>query len=175
MARRHLPIVNNSSPAPASGPAPGQEAESEPPPWHWIPLGTVVSVVVFALLAQGAGKLAVHALGRVYRPGMSPAEMAAVRAAHPAEARTAEILAGGIPVVTLLLAVALGGYTIGRYGPRTNARHGTLSGACTGLLLWAVTGRLWAMLAVVPVAMLAGYLGARGGVHVRDRALLTER
>lgn len=168
MARRHLPVLPSApQPAPAAAP---EGAPEEPPPWHWIPLGTVVSVVAFALLAQGAAALSSRLLARVYPPHATPAEMAAIRAADPAAART-ELLAGAVPMAALLASVALGGYVVGRYGARTNARHGTLSGACTAVLFWAVTGRLWAMLAMVPLAMVAGWAAARGGVAVREASL----
>ena len=165
--RRHLPILQ-SSPAPA--PAAAEGGADEPPPWHWIPLGSVVSVVAFALLAQGAASLATRILARVYRPNLSVADIAAIRRASPASAYATELVAGSVPLLALLASVGLGGYFIGRYGARTNARHGTLSGACTALLFWLVTGRLTTMLAVVPFAMAAGWAAAVGGTRLRDRA-----
>ena len=69
--------------------------------------------------------------------------------------------------VTLLLSVAVGSYVVGRRGNGTNARHGMLSGGLTVLIFWAVTGRLWSLLALVPVAMAVGYYGARWGVARR--------
>lgn len=167
-ARRHLPVLQNT--AAPSAPTAAEGSAEEPPPWHWIPLGTVVSVVGFALLAQGAASLSTRVLARVYRPGISVAEIAAVRRANPAGAYATELLAGVIPLLALLASVALGGYFIGRYGERTNARHGTLSGACTGVLFWLVTGRLTTMLLVIPFAMAAGWGAARAGNLVRDRA-----
>lgn len=134
-------------------------------------MGSVVSVVVFALLAQGAAALSTRILGRVYRPHTTAAEIASIRRANPASAYATELTAGLVPVAALLLSVALGGYVIGRYGDRTNARHGTLSGACTAALFWAVTGRLPTMLLMIPFAMVAGWLGARGGVAVRARSV----
>lgn len=162
VARRHLPVVQTPTPSPPATPA-----ADDPPPWHWIPLGSVASVVLFALLAQGALRLSVALLGRVYRPGATAAEVAAARAAHPGEARAMELLAGSTPVLALLLSVGAGAYLVGRYGARTNARHGMLSGACTALLFWAVTGRLATMLLVVPLAMAAGHAAARLGVATR--------
>ena len=66
------PILRDAAPAtvPAS---PSDEAASEPPPWHWIPLGTTVSLVGFGLLAQGAAALSVRLLGRVYPMGATAA------------------------------------------------------------------------------------------------------
>ena len=76
--RRHLPILQ-SSPAPAPAPVAAEGGADEPPPWHWIPLGSVVSVVAFALLAQGAATLSTRILARVYRPNLSVADIAAGR------------------------------------------------------------------------------------------------
>lgn len=164
--RRHLPILRDAAPAtvPAS---PADEAASEPPPWHWIPLGTTVSLVGFGLLAQGAAALSVRLLGRVYPLGATAAQVAHIRAAHPAAARSVELTAALIPLLTLLLSVAVGSYVVGRRGNGTNARHGMLSGGLTVLIFWAVTGRLWSLLALVPVAMAVGYFSARWGVARR--------
>ena len=163
--RRHLPIVRETAPVAALSPS-SSEA-SEPPPWHWVPLGTTVSLVGFGLLAQGAAALSVRLLGRVYPLGSTAAQVAHIRAAHPAAARSVELVAALIPLLTLLLAVAVGSYVVGRRGDRTNARHGMLSGGLTVLIFWAVTGRLWSLLALVPVAMAVGYYGARWGVARR--------
>lgn len=173
--RRHLPILREAAPAPAPAPAPSAPDEAaaaaEPPPWHWIPLGTTVSLVGFALLAQGAAALSVRLLGRVYPAGSTAAQVAHLRAAHPAAARSVELIAALIPLLTLMLAVAAGAYVVGRRGEGTNARHGMLSGGLTVLVFWAVTGRLWSLLALVPVAMAVGYLGAGRGAARRSRSL----
>ena len=97
-----------------------------------------------------------------------------IRAAHPAAARSVELVAALIPLLTLLLAVAVGSYVVGRRGDRTNARHGMLSGGLTVLVFWAVTGRLWSLLALVPVAMAVGLFTARWGAVRRDRVLAAE-
>ena len=170
--RRHLPILQTApAKAPAAPSADPNAAPEEPPPWHWIPLGTVVSGVTCALLAPGAGALSARALARVYPPGSNAQQVAAIQRAHPSAAYGAELLAGAISTLALLAAVGLGGYFIGRYGSRTNARHGTLSGACTALLFWAVTGWLAPMLVMIPLAMLAGWASAKGGCAIRDRDL----
>lgn len=166
-ARRHLPVLQQR---PQSAPEALPDRADEPPPWHWIPMGTVVSVVAFALLAQGAAALSLRALATVYPANAKPADIAAVRARIPLRANAMELLAGTVPALTFLLAVALGGFVVGRYGPQTNHRHGVLSGACTALLVWFVTGRVTAMLLMIPLAMLAAGGAARLGVRLRERA-----
>lgn len=168
-ARRHLPVLQEP-PAPPPPPRADDEG-AEPPPWHWIPMGTVVSVLAFALAAPGAAALSLRALGRVYRRGATASEIAAVRAQNPLRANAMELLAGLVPAALFLACVGLGGYVVGRYGPKTNHRHGVLSGACTALVCWLVTGRAWAMLLMVPLAMLIAGAAARVGVNRRDRAL----
>ncbi len=166
-ARRHLPVLQGpATPAPAT-PAASSGDAAEPPAWHWIPMGTVISVVAFALLAQGAAALSVRLLGRVYPPHATPAQIAAIRASRGASAVATELAAGAVPLAALVASVALGGFVIGRWGERTNARHGTLSGLVTAGLFWAVTGRLPTLLAVVPVAMVAGWAAARWGATRR--------
>lgn len=163
MARRHLTVLPTAPKA--------SEHTDDPPAWHWIPLGTVVSVVVFALLAQGAAKLAVMLLAKVYPPGASAAQITLIRASDPVRARGYELAAGVIPVAGLLLSVALGAYVIGRYGDRTNNRHGMLSGAVTALVFWAVTGWLSTMLVMVPLAMAVGWGATAMGFAVRNGKL----
>lgn len=167
-ARRHLPVLASTPPAPT--PAPAESAQEDPPPWHWIPLGTTVSVLAFALLAQGAAALSVKILAHAFGPSASASHIAAVRAAHPTSATLAVVGASAVSIAALKLSIGLGGYFIGRYGPHTNARHGTLSGALTALLFWAVTGRLWSMLAMVPLGMLVGWAGAYVGARTRARS-----
>jgi hypothetical protein len=167
MPRRHLPVLNS----PAAAPDSVSEARDEAPPWHWVPMGTVVSVLAFALLAQGAASLTVRILAWVYPPGSSAERLAAIRATRGAAAVATEVLAGLVPLAALLASVALGGFVVGRYGGRSNDRHGMLSGLCTGGLFWAVTGRLTAILAVLPVAAAVGWLAARAGRGLRARAI----
>jgi hypothetical protein len=165
-ARRHLPVLQTPPKTPvAESPA----TQQDPPPWHWIPLGTVVSVVTFALLAQGAGALAARVLARVYPAHATASQIADIHRLRPTASYGAELLAGTLSASALLAAIALGGYFIGRYGTHTNQRHGTLSGACTALLFWAVTGWLPSMLVMVAPAMLAGWGAALFGCRVRDR------
>jgi hypothetical protein len=145
MARRHLPVVN---PTPARAAPPTDAATTapeEPHPWHWIPLGTVVSVLAFALLAPG-----VPWLLRVF-VGPRPASSAVAA------------LAGGLSLAAMLLAVAAGGAVVGRFGPAPQTRHGALSAVCTTLLLWAVTQRPWFLLCLLPLSLAVGWASAWWG------------
>lgn len=162
--RRHLPVL---SPAPA---APPPDAPSEPPPWHWIPLGSVVSLLALIPLGPVVQRGMRAALEIAYPAGSTAAQLAALRQGAPGRGLAAEALAVLVPVGAVLLCVALGGYVVGRRGERTNHRHGVLSGACTALLCGALSGSVAATLALVPLAMLAGGLSARVGVRRRERS-----
>lgn len=150
--------------------APVSPAPQDPPAWHWIPLGTVISLVALIPLAPAMLGVMRRILSRAYRPGLSAAEVAQVRAGAPVRVIALELAASAIPVLTLLLCVALGAYTLGRRGARTNRRHGALSGACTALLCGALAKSLLVTTALVPLAMLVGHFAARAGVQRRDRS-----
>ncbi len=164
MARRHLPVIASEAPTPTE-----PTADDAPPPWHWIPLGTAVSVLTFALLAPGANALGRGVLGHFYRGVTGTRAMLALRAQHPAQAMVYESTVGALALATLTVAIALGGYVIGRYGATTNTRHGTLSGIVTAALFWAVTRMLPVVLVAVPLGGIAGGLGALAGIVARDR------
>lgn len=163
--RRHLPVL---SPAPA---APPSEAAAEPPPpWHWIPLGSVVSLLALIPLGPVVQRGMRAALEIAYPAGVTAAQLATLRRGAPGRGVAAELLAVTVPVGAVLLCVALGGYVVGRRGERTNHRHGILSGACTALLCGALSGSVVATLALVPLAMLVGGVSARVGVNRRERS-----
>ena len=130
----------------------------------------ILSLATFVLLRLIPGDPAQVMLGE----HATAAQVAHIRAAHPAAARSVELTAALIPVLALLLAVAVGSYVVGRRGDRTNARHGMLSGGLTVMIFWVVTGRLWSLLPLVPLAMALGHLAGRWGVARRDRSLATE-
>jgi hypothetical protein len=160
--RRHLPVL------PAAPAAPPPEAPSEPPPWHWIPLGSVVSLVALIPIGPAVQRVMRAALEVAYPAGATAAQLAALRRASPGRGLAAEVLAVLVPVAAVLLCVGLGGYVVGRRGERTNHRHGVLSGACTALLCGALSGSVVATLVLVPLAMLAGGVSARVGVRRRE-------
>ncbi|MEZ4393816.1 MAG: hypothetical protein R3A48_22315 [Polyangiales bacterium] len=166
-SRRHLPVLQSAPAAPA---APAQE----PPAWHWIPLGSVVSLLALIPAAPAMLSGMRAALGLTYRPGSSAGEIAAARAAAPARSVAIELLAAAVPVATVLLCVALGAWVVGRRGARTNHRHGVLSGALTAALCGALAGSVTATLVLVPLAMWVGGAAARAGVARRERSAQDE-
>jgi hypothetical protein len=162
--RRHLPVLSS---APA---APPPESVTEPPPWHWIPLGSVVSLLALIPLGPAVQRGMRAALEIAYPAGATAAQLATLRRVAPGRGLASEVLAVSVPVGAVLLCVALGGYIVGRRGERTNHRHGVLSGACTALLCGALSGSVVATLALVPLAMLVGGVSARVGVNRRERS-----
>lgn len=165
--RRHLPVLPS---APAAPSAPAQD----PPAWHWIPLGTAISLLALIPAAPAMLSVMRAALGLAYRPGSSASEVAAVRSAAPMRGVAIELLAAAVPVGTVLLCVALGAWVVGRRGARTNHRHGVLSGALTGLLCAALARSVTAALVLVPLAMLVGGGAARAGVGRRAQSAQDE-
>ena len=90
--RRHLPVL------PAAPAAPPPEAPSEPPPWHWIPLGSVVSLVALIPIGPAVQRVMRAALEVAYPAGATAAQLAALRRASPGRGLAAEVLAVLVPV-----------------------------------------------------------------------------
>lgn len=157
-----------------SAPAAPAAPEQEPPAWHWIPLGSAVSLLALIPAAPAMLSVMRAALGLAYRPGSSAHEVAAVRATSPARGVAIELLAAAVPVITVLLCVALGAWVLGRRGARTNHRHGVLSGALTAALCGVLARSVTATLVLVPLAMLVGGAAARAGVGRRVRSAQDE-
>lgn len=168
--KRRLPVLQ-----PSAAPAPEEEAST--PPWHWIPLGMVVSLVVGAVFARSFWvPFAQRSVEAVYGAGRSPEEYARIDRTLSAAARDGLqlrlALAGAVVAV---LAVVLGGLVVGRFGKQTNERYGALAGLGTTLLLMLFMGRsggvagLLGSVLLVPLGGLGGWLGARFGVWLRER------
>lgn len=179
--KRRLPIISNSAPAaPGQAGSPGGGGgEEQPPPWHWVPIGALVAIVSGVLLSKSFFMPYMQRqFERVYGRPANAAEFDRIDRALPAAARDAlhlRLALAAVPVA--LLAVALGGFVVGRFGGgRTNARHGTLAGITAMLLVVLLAGRsvtlggLLGYMALVPFGGLVGYLGALVGVALRARA-----
>jgi hypothetical protein len=114
---------------------------------------------------------------RVYGTQPSPEAYARVHAALAPAVRDAlqtKLALAGMAVAAL--SIAIGGLVVGRFGPRTTARHGTLSGLGTMVLLVMLVGRglrgaeVLAYVLAIPLGGLCGYLGALAGTVLRARA-----
>jgi hypothetical protein len=174
--KRRLPVLNNPPSAPEHAPAEG--GDTPPPPWHWVPLGAMISIAVGAVLVWSFYvPFAQRLSDRVYGRLASRADYDRVDAALSTAARDAfhfKLAMAGFLVA--MVSVAVGGLVVGRFGARTNARHGTLAGITAMLLLVLYAGHgtglaaLVGYIALIPFGGLVGYLGALLGVRLRIRA-----
>jgi hypothetical protein len=185
--RRRLPVIQSDARGPSSGSgsgsggSPGGGAPDEPteqPPWHWVPIGAVVAIAVGVVLAKSFYMpFMQRRIERVYGRLGSSAEFERVdRALAPAARDALHFELAVAAVVVALVAVAIGGFVVGRFGARTNRRHGTLAGVTAITLLVLFGGRgltgagVLGYMALIPFGGLAGYLGAMFGEWLRHRA-----
>lgn len=167
--RRRLPVVQNN---------PDSDTNNEPPPWHWVPLGALVSLVVGAVLSRSLYvPFQQRWIERVYGHPRSVAEFRRVDAQVPQAVRTTlelELSLAAMAVATI--SVAIGAFVVGRFGPQTQPRHGTLAGittmAVTVLLLWRSQqgAPLLVYAWLIPFGGVMGYLGGLAGVALKRRA-----
>ncbi len=173
--KRRLPIVQNN--APPTPPATESEGASEQPPWHWVPIGALVTIVVGVVLAKSFYVPYVQRqVERVYGAVHTPEEYARVNERLATSVRDAlqlRLMLAALPVA--LVSIFVGGFVVGRFGAKTNARHGTLAGLCATVLLVLFAGKsvtaagALAYALLVPIGAAVSFLGARVGVWLRDR------
>ncbi len=175
--KRRLPVLSNS-PEVTDGPKATEPTdENPPPPWHWVPLGALITIAVGVVLAKSFYVPFVQRqVERVYGALRTPEEYTRVNATLPTAVRDAlqlRLMLGALPVAVVSLFV--GGLAVGRFGARTNARHGTLAGITATTLLVVFAGRslrateALAYAVIIPIGALVGWIGARVGVFLRDR------
>lgn len=169
--KRRLPVLQSTAPTTES------DDDNPPPPWHWVPIGALVTIAVGVVLAKSFYVPFVQRqIERVYGPLHTPEEYARVNATLSTSVRDAlqfRLMLGALPVA--IAAVFVGGFVTGRFGARTNARHGTLAGITATTLLVLFAGHsvrateAMAYAALIPFGAVTGFLGARIGVFFRDR------
>lgn len=174
--KRRLPVLQNASPPIATDPETGKTL---PPAWHWVPLGALVILGVGVILAKSFYvPFMQRQVARVYGSATTREAYDRIDAQLSDATRDAlrwKLMLGAIPVA--VLSVAIGGFVVGRFGARTNQRHGTLAGITAMVLLLLFAGHgarsmnevvAYAML--VPFGGMVGYLGGLAGVFFRARA-----
>ncbi|MEI8256873.1 MAG: hypothetical protein WCJ30_14465 [Deltaproteobacteria bacterium] len=169
--KRRLPVLSN---APEVSDAPDENPQ---PPWHWVPLGALITIAVGVVLAKSFYVPFVQRqIERVYGVLRTPDDYARVNASLPTAVRDAlqlRLMLGALPLAVVSLFA--GGLAAGRFGARTNARHGTLAGITATTLLVVFAGRsarateALAYAVLIPVGAVVGWIGARVGVFLRDR------
>lgn len=164
--KRRLPVLNSNGPpvAHAHGHDEGADAsETEPPAWHWIPLGMLATILVSAVLAR--------LLWVPYASSVVASLGAAPAAAAMASAQSKLALAGA---AVACVSTVIGGFVVGFLGSaKVNQRHGLLAGGgamvLVGLLSGARMGAGGAVAAalMIPIGAMAGYVGAVLGLRFR--------
>src|SRR4051794_31106751 len=116
--KRRLPVLQDRAPAPEP------PADDAPPPWHWVPIGAVVSIATGMALARSFYMPWMQRqLERVYGTVASPEAYARADARLTTDARDALMLRLSLAgLAVALVSVAVGGLVVGRFGGgRTNA------------------------------------------------------
>ena len=145
--RRRLPVLQN------------KDGEDSPPRprWQWVAFGAVVMLLVWLPLAYATLSI-----------------VARIAASHPLPLAPDEeerlfLVAWLLPTAAVLVAGALGGYVLARWGDRAGLREAAEAGGLVALLAiglsWARTGvspaSIFAVLVVVPGAIGGASLGRR--------------
>jgi flagellar biosynthesis protein FliQ len=173
--KRRLPVLQNApTPSPSEG---GADGDTQPA-WHWVPIGALVTIAVGVVLAKSFYVPYVQRqIERVYGAVRTPEEYARVNehlATSVRDALQLRLMLAALPVA--IVAMFVGGFVVGRFGAKTNARHGTLSGIASMVLLVLFAGRsvnasgAIAYALLVPIGALVSWFGARIGLWLRTRA-----
>ncbi len=164
---RRLPVLQNASP------------DEERPAWHWVPIGVLFMISIWAPLAMVASWGSAHWVRRIL--GDLPPDELSMRLA---DASGADRFAIGfavtvVPVLAFALACMAGGALVGRFGGRASAREAALGGALTALagagltlLQGSATAAIASFLVLGPVGVGAAWVGGRLGWRLRGRAAL---
>lgn len=123
----------------------GDEAATERSPAAWVILGAIAVFVVLVPLSM----LSLGVAQRIY--------------GQDAEARHPWPLVI-VAVVSIVVSCACGGFLVGRFGPRVDARKGAFSGAIAGVVLWALSRTplgFVLVLVAAPSAALGAFVGRR--------------
>jgi hypothetical protein len=177
--KRRLPVLQNAPTPPGSEGGDDSGDGGEQPPWHWVPIGALVTIVVGVVLAKSFYVPYVQRqIERVYGVVRTPEEYARVNEHLSTSVRDAlqlRLMLAALPVA--VVAMFVGGFVVGRFGAKTNARHGTLAGIASTVLLVVFAGRTVnasgaiAYALLVPIGALVSWFGARVGVWLRMRDL----
>jgi hypothetical protein len=151
--------------------------EDERPAWQWTVIGVLFIFAIWAPLAVAGTWVTGRLIDRVLG-GAQPGELARLVAEAPPTTRAALWLAStATPLATYAFACWASGALIGRFGARITARRaalagalGATAGAVLSLLQSSWVASLAALGVLLPLGMLAAWLGGRFGIRLRIRA-----
>jgi hypothetical protein len=149
---RRLTVIQNTS------------ADDQRPPWQWIPIGVLFAVFLWAPLAM----IAAWAVGKI-AAGHDP----------PHEALLPWMLTVP-PFATYALSCWAAGALVGRFGAVTGPKETALAGCLAGVLVSAIaalggvqgSALGGAVILLLPVGTISGWIGGRFGVRRRRAAAL---
>ena len=162
---RRLPVLSSSA------------DEDERPAWQWSVIGVLFVFAIWAPLAIAGnwvtGRLVDHVLG-----GADAEELPRLIAEAPPSTRAALWLASiAAPAATYAFACWAAGALIGRFGARVTARRTAVVGGLASLAGTVISLRpsspvasMAALGVLLPLGMLAAWLGGRFGIRLRNRA-----
>jgi hypothetical protein len=164
---RRLPVLSSSA------------DEDERPAWQWTVIGVLFVFAIWAPLALAGnwvtGRLIDHVLG-----GADAEELPRLIAQAPPITRAALWLAStAMPVATYAFACWAAGALIGRFGARVTTRRtayvgalASVAGTIISLRPSSLAASLAALGVLLPLGMLAAWLGGRFGIQRRNRAFI---
>jgi amino acid transporter len=154
-SKRRLPVLQQ------------KEGDDSPPRprWQWVAFGAISMIVVWVPLAYAAEALVVHLQASLREPLWTVPDATV--------GKVGAVMFVG-PPASLVLAIFIGGYVLGRWG---ESKRGIDAASAAALavafgvgLTWAKSGIMWlalvALLLAVPVAVLGASLGRRRRGHL---------
>jgi hypothetical protein len=154
---------------------PPEQAAGEPPrpPWHWVGFGAVATFCAWLPLAFLAQVFSARVVLVQFSGQSATSVEAAVAALGPANAWKLHIYMVLPPLFALLAGAAVGGYLVARHAVTAGIREATLGGVAAGGIAAALAagGAGPMAVAVIPIAALGAWLGARVGFRRRMKPI----
>ena len=154
--KRRLPVLQSS----------GEPPEEDRPAWHWVPLSSFATFLVWLPLSVLTERVVRHFLDAADARG------------EPIAAAGA-FLVGGHGLAFFAGALAAGAL-VGRLGNKAGRREAAFGGALAGALAWLIAATqgtpggalVWSLLfgIIASLGALAGFLGASLGLRLRRRS-----
>jgi hypothetical protein len=153
--------------------------EDERPVWQWTAIGVVFVYAIWAPLVMAGSWVSARLLDRLIGDAL-PSDLPKLIADAPFSTRVSLWLAAtAAPVATYAFACAASGALIGRFGARVTPRRAAAAGALAALLGTAMSllrapweASLAALALLLPLGVLAAWVGGRTGVRLRNKSFL---
>jgi|HubBroStandDraft_1064217.scaffolds.fasta_scaffold263569_2 hypothetical protein len=159
-SKRRLPVLQQK----------GGDDSPPRPRWQWVAFGAISMIVVWLPLAYAAEALVIHLQASLNEPLWTVPDATL--------GKVGAVMFVG-PPASLVLAVLVGGYLLGRWG---EAKRGIDAASAAALavafgvgLTWAKSGVMWLALAALLLAVPAAVLGASLGRRRRGPLFASRR